>query len=123
MSHQVVWVDIPVTHLDRAVAFYAALLAHPVTKAGGEGMVFGLLPHAESGVSGCLVETDTANAPSRSGPLIYLNADGRIRQAVDAAKANGGQVVRDVHPIGPHGFRAILIDSEGNRIAIHSQTD
>jgi len=40
-----------------------------------------------------------------------------------AATGSGGQIVQDIHPIGPHGFRAILIDSEGNRIALHSLTN
>lgn len=49
--------------------------------------------------------------------------DGRLRAAVEAAKANGGTVRNDVEPIGPWGFRAIVLDSEGNRIALHAQTD
>jgi len=28
-----------------------------------------------------------------------------------------------VKGIGPHGFRAIVLDSEGNRIGLHSNTD
>jgi predicted enzyme related to lactoylglutathione lyase len=123
MSNQIVWVDIPVAHLDRAIAFYSAVLDGAVTKTGGEGFVFGLLPHADSNVSGCLYDPGSDNAPSRNGPLVYLNASGRISQAVRAATENGGQIVQDVHPIGPHGFRAILIDSEGNRIALHSPTN
>ncbi len=123
MSNQIVWVDIPVAHLDRAIAFYSAVLGGTVTKTGGDGFVFGLLPDADGSVSGCLYNPGTDNVPSRTGPLIYLNASGRIGAAVQAATANGGQIVQDVHPIGPHGFRAILIDSEGNRIAVHSPTN
>jgi len=122
MGNQFVWVDIPVTDLDRAIDFYSKVLGNPVTKTGGEGFVFALLPQANSAVSGCLY-TSTENAPSKTGPLVYLNANGRIRQAVQAATQSGGQIVQDVHPIGPHGFRALLIDSEGNRIALHSLTN
>jgi len=123
MHNQFVWVDIPVAHLDRAIAFYSHVLGGTVSKEGGDGFVFGLLPHATTNVSGCLVLTEAYNAPSRTGPLVYLNADGRLKQAVQAAKESGGQVVQDIHPIGPHGFRAILIDSEGNRIALHSTSN
>jgi len=123
MSNQIVWVDIPVTVLDRAIRFYSRVLDAPVSKEGAAGFIFALLPHANSSVSGCLYNPGTDNAPSRNGPLIYLNASGRIRQAVQAATESGGQLVQDVHPIGPHGFRAIVIDSEGNRIALHSPTD
>ena len=58
---------------------------------------------------------------STGGPLLYLNANGRLDQAVAAAAANGGKVVEPKHQIGPHGYRAIVLDSEGNRIALHSE--
>jgi predicted enzyme related to lactoylglutathione lyase len=54
---------------------------------------------------------------------VYFNANGRIKDAVDQAEKNGGKVIEPVHSIGPHGYRAILLDSEGNRIALHSVTD
>jgi predicted enzyme related to lactoylglutathione lyase len=53
--------------------------------------------------------------------LVYLNAQGRLDEAVAAVVANGGKVIQPKHPIGPHGFRAIIHDSEGNRIALHSR--
>ena len=31
--------------------------------------------------------------------------------------------VQEIHSIGPHGFRALILDSEGNRVALHSETD
>lgn len=119
MPNRIVWVDIPVTDLDRALAFYSAVLGEPVTREGGPGFAFGLLPHAGEDVGGCLYVADD-NAPSLQGPLIYLNATGRLDAAVAAATAQGGQVLQAVHPIGPHGFRAILRDSEGNRVALHA---
>lgn len=44
---------------------------------------------------------------------------------IPAAKVapNGGKVTEPVHAIGPHGFRALMLDSEGNRIALHSSVD
>ena len=122
MSNSIVWIDIPVVDLDRAIAFYAAVLGTPVSKEGGPGFVFGLLAHAGNEVGGCLYLPEGDNAPSKAGPLIYLNAEGRLPQAVEAALAHGGQVLQAVHPIGPYGFRAIVLDSEGNRVALHSPT-
>lgn len=122
MSHRIVWVDIPVSNLDRAIPFYSAVIGAPVTKEGGPGFSFGLLPHTEGDVGGCLYLPEAENAPSLVGPLIYLNAEGRLHQAVEAATAHGGQVLQPVHPIGPHGFRAVIVDSEGNRIALHAPT-
>lgn len=50
MSHRIVWVDLPVTDLDRAIGFYSAVLGLTVTKEGGPGFSFGLLPHGEGAV-------------------------------------------------------------------------
>ncbi len=120
MSNRIVWVDIPVVSLDRAIQFYSAVLGQQITKEGGPGFAFGLLPHAGGDVGGCLYLPDADNAPSRVGPLIYLNAEGRLKQAVEAVTAQGGQVLKALHEIGPHGFCALVLDSEGNRIAIHA---
>lgn len=120
MSHRIVWVDIPVSDLDRAIAFYSAVLGSTVSKEGGPGFVFGLLPHAGEEVAGCLVLPGAENAPSRTGPLVYLNVEGRMAAAEQAVAAHGGQVLQPAHAIGPHGFRAIVLDSEGNRVALHA---
>lgn len=122
MSNRVVWVDIPVTDLDRAIAFYARVLGTPVAREGGPGFAFGLLPHSDGDVGGCLYVSGPENAPSRMGPLVYLNVEGRLPLAVEAVPAMGGQVLKGVHEIGPHGFCAIVLDSEGNKIALHAPT-
>jgi len=118
------WTDIPVTNLDRAVKFYSAVLGQEVPKMSESGFEYGLLPHEEQNASGCLcVGADSVgskNQPSQNGPLIYLSVEGRLDDAVKAAKANGGKVLQNMQQIGPHGFRALIVDSEGNRIALHS---
>ena len=43
--------------------------------------------------------------------------------AVSQADARGGQVTQRIHAIGSHGFGAIVLDSVGNRIVIHSTAD
>ena len=118
--NQIVWVDIPVSDLNRAIQFYSAVLDAPVTREGGPGFFFGLLPHADRGVSGSLYHPLSDNAPSRQGPLVYLNAAGRLHEAVRQVQVHGGSVVQAVHQIGAHGWRALVIDSEGNRIALHA---
>ena len=116
------WTDIPVTNLDRAIAFYSAVLGAPVSKETVPGFEFGLLPHAKDNVSGCLVVADD-NQPSKNGPMIYLSVEGRLDAAIGAVPKGGGRVMKPKHAIGPHGHRAIVIDSEGNRIALHSQKE
>jgi hypothetical protein len=122
-GNQIVWCDIPVTDLDRAIRFYSAVLGAPIKKEQHEGMSFATLPHAdEHGVGGCLSAgcEDSKSEPSQHGPLLYFNCQGRLDQAVAAVEPNGGKVLQPKHPIGPYGFRAIVLDSEGNRIALHS---
>ena len=121
MSNQIVWCDIPVKDLDRAIRFYTAVLGQPVTRESYPGMTIGLLPHAGEHVSGCLFVSDDAK-PSVDGPLIYLNCEGRLPIAIATVEINGGKVLKPKHAIGAYGFRAIVIDSEGNRIALHSST-
>lgn len=118
-NNQIVWCDIPVTNLDRAIKFYSGILGQPVTKESMPGMTIGLLPHANDAVGGCLAEMKDRK-PSPDGPLIYLNCKGRLDAAIGTVEANGGKIVQPKHQIGPYGFRAVVIDSEGNRIALHS---
>lgn len=119
MANQIVWCDIPVNDLDRAIKFYSAVLGQAVSKETFGEMSFGLLPHAKENISGCLVKTEEAQ-PSANGPLIYLNCDKRLDDAIAATEKNGGKVLKPKHQIGPYGFRAVILDSEGNRIALHS---
>jgi uncharacterized protein len=120
-ANQIVWCDIPVKDLDRAIGFYSAVLGAPIKKEDCDGMSFAVLPRGEEhGVSGCLTPAREGVEPSRHGALIYFNCQGRLDQAVAAAQSNGGKVLEQKHQIGPYGYRAIVLDSEGNRIALHS---
>ena len=119
-GNTVCWVDIPTTDLDRAIRFYSALLGQAVNKQSEHGMSFGLLPHAGSNVSGCLIKSDD-HRPSEHGPMIYLSVDGRMDAAIEAVGANGGKVIKPKHAIGPYGHKAVIADSEGNRVALHAK--
>ncbi|HYE04051.1 MAG TPA: VOC family protein [Planctomycetota bacterium] len=116
-ANQVVWFDIPVTDLDRAIRFYTAVLGSPVTRHDFPGGALGVLAHGGDSVGGCLV---MGGKPGGDGPLIYLNASGRLDQAVAAVTEHGGTVLEPRRSIAPHGWRALVRDSEGNRVALHS---
>ena len=119
--NRLVWFDIPVADVERAAAFYRAVLGVDVQVVPmGDGKL-GVLEHRD-GNGGCLVH-DPESINRQGGILVYLNAAGRIRDAVRQAEGLGGRVLEPVTAIGEHGFRAIVADSEGNRIGLHSPTD
>jgi predicted enzyme related to lactoylglutathione lyase len=119
MSNQIVWVDIPVLKLERAIRFYSAVLGMQVAKQEYPGMAIGVLPHRDGEVGGCLYLSEKVK-PSAEGVLVYLNVHGRIDEAVEAVEPSGGRILQPKESIGPFGFRAIILDTEGNRVALHS---
>lgn len=119
MSNSIVWVDIPVLKLDRAIRFYSAMLGVQVEKQEYPGMAIGSFPHKNGEVAGCLYMSDTVK-PSVDGPLVYLNVHGRMDEALEAVEPCGGKILQAKESIAPFGLRAIILDTEGNRIALHS---
>jgi hypothetical protein len=118
-QNTICWADIPVTNLDRAIKFYSKVLGSEVKKEAFGDMHFGLLPHYENNVAGCLI-VGKGFEPSQTGPTLYFSVEGRLDDAIVQTREQGGKVLQEKHQIGPHGFRAIVVDSEGNRIALHS---
>jgi uncharacterized protein len=118
--NRAVWFDVPVADLDRAASFYAAVLEVGVDKETRGDFAFCVIHH-EDGNGGCLCLNPEEIAAG--GVLLYFNVDGRIKDAIGKVVPHGGSVIQTTHSIGPHGFRAIVLDSEGNRIVLHSNTD
>lgn len=116
MSHRIVWFDMPVTDLSRAMAFYTAVLNLKIKEQFQDVAV---IEHLEGEVSGCLFKSNEP-IPTEHGVLLYFNVSGRLDSAVAAVEDKGGRVEQAPHAIGQFGYRAIVTDSEGNRIALHS---
>ena len=119
MNNTFCWVDIPVSNLDRAINFYSAMLATSIQKVSEHGFEFGLFPHKDGDVSGCLSVMD--RKPSKDGALVYLNVEGQLDETIKRAKAQGSTILADKEQIGPWGYRALIVDSEGNAIALYSK--
>ena len=119
MANHIVWVDIPVLNLERAIRFYSAVIGAQVERQEYPGMAIGSFPHKDGEAAGCLYLSETVK-PSAEGPLVYLNVHGRIDEAVEAVEPSGGKVLQPKESIEPFGFRAVILDTEGNRIALHS---
>ena len=120
MANAIVWVDIPCLDLDRAIRFYSAVLGSAVRREEFPGFAIGVFSHEENEIGACLFVKQDA-PPSDHGPLLYLNCQARLDEAISAVTEHGGTVLQAKHPIGPYGYRAIILDSEGNRLALHSR--
>lgn len=117
------WVEIPVTDLARAALFYETVFQFDVQKVQFGDVLMGWLPsHNEaSGASGALIQFDKAYIPSAEfGPVVYFNSDD-VNTELSRVEAAGGTVLQNKTLISEEiGYMALMIDTEGNRIAILS---
>lgn len=124
MKHNMVgWFEIPVTNIERAKTFYDTVFGIEINIQDFGGTLMGWFPFAEGklGASGSLIQND-AYIPSESkGVLIYFSSED-INTEINRVEAAGGKIVKAKTQISPDiGYMALFIDSEGNRIALHSQ--
>ena len=112
------WFEIPVSNMDRAAKFYGELVGRPPRLESFQDVPHALLGDGTSGVSGALVK-DPNNKPSPDGNLVYLGSPD-IEAAIARVKHLGAEVLVQKTDIGEHGFIAVLRDSEGNRIGLHT---
>ena len=117
MTHRIVWFDIPATDLGRAMNFYSKVLGVEITE---EFPGVAVMSHEQGDVGGCVFKSEDIQ-PSDQGTLLYFNVNGRLDEAVAAVEDCGGTIKEPAHAIGEFGHRALVIDSEGNRIALHSE--
>ena len=123
MAHtppSVVYFEIPVTDLDRAIAFYEAVLGARLIRESIDGYDMALFEDVApgGGISGALARGDVYR-PSTAGAIVYFGVED-IDAVLQRAEARGGEVLYPKTAIGPRGFVAEIRDSEGNRIALHA---
>lgn len=81
---------------------------------------YGILPgDMQQGVTGGIVQGEGFN-PSTNGVLIYLNGGDDLSEPLARVDAAGGKVLLPKTAIGGNGFMAHFLDTEGNKIALHS---
>lgn len=72
------------------------------------------------GAAGTLIFQPDFYKPSQEGTLIYLSCEDLSSELSRIEKA-GGKVLQAKKEISPeYGFMALFVDSEGNRVALHS---
>lgn len=123
-ANAVNWFEIPVKDLDRARDFYETIfdsqLEEPTEMLGMKMVSFPYEP-ANGKVSGALVQSEM-HEPSQTGAVVYLNANPSIQEVIDRIEEAGGTVVLPRTEISPEvGYMAFFIDTEGNKVGLHSQ--
>ncbi|NET73076.1 MAG: VOC family protein [Sphaerospermopsis sp. SIO1G2] len=119
MLNAINWFEIPALDLDRAMNFYSIILGTEIIRGEFMGQPQGFFPSDPQGVTGAIV-TREYETPSNNGTLIYLNAGNDLDGAIARVEPAGGQLVMPKMDLGQFGFAAIIIDTEGNRIGLHS---
>lgn len=111
------WFEIPVLEEARAASFYSQALQCELSEMEGPGGPMKIFQNDGMPV-GALIAGEH-NAPAQTGALIYFNSDD-IDAALGRIEAAGGKTLVPKTSIGPYGFIAQFLDSEGNRMALHS---
>ncbi len=120
IKNYVTWFEIPAYNHYRSVAFYNYIYGIEITSVELNGFAMGFFP-ADNGISGAIV-TGPGCVPSEIGPLIYLNGGEDLNNVLWRVNEAGGRVIMEKTYLNETaGYFALFIDSEGNRLALHSK--
>jgi predicted enzyme related to lactoylglutathione lyase len=122
-NNAVSWFEIPATDLARAQKFYETVFGFTMTPMDLPNIKMRMFPIEDMrGVGGAVVDSGGFHKPSDTdGPLLYLNANPDVQLVLDKVEAAGGKVMVPKTEISPdYGHMGVFIDTEGNRIALHS---
>ncbi len=124
MNNAISWFEIGTTDLDRATKFYETIFGITLTPMDLPNIKMRMFPLDDmmKQVGGALVDSGGFHKPSATdGPLIYLNGNPDVQHVLDKVEAAGGKIMVPKTEISPeYGSMAVILDTEGNRIALHS---
>ncbi|MBD1261174.1 VOC family protein [Maribacter polysiphoniae] len=117
------WFEIPVTDMDRAKAFYETVFDITISVHDLDGLIMGWFPNApeKKGASGSLVQHSMYIPSTTEGPLLYFTCEDLTKELSRVEGASGTILKQKTEIGGGYGFMALIKDTEGNRIALHSQ--
>ena len=117
------WFEIPTLDLDRAQKFYEQIFEMQMIPLDTPQIKMRMFPLDDMmGVGGALVFNAQFYKPSSTdGPLVYLNANPDVQLVLDKVEKAGGKIVVPKTLISPeYGHMAMFMDTEGNRVSLHS---
>ena len=120
MSSVINGFDIPAKEFDRAVKFYESVLGAHLIQENMLGARMAIFPAKPGEATGAIMARDGV-VPATGGTTIYLKAGDDLSVAVKRVETAGGKVLHPKTFIKEGlGYFAILLDSEGNSIGLHS---
>ena len=119
MQNAINWFEIPATNIERAVKFYSQILGTELRRDEFMGVPHGFFPADQQGAGGAIVQRADYQ-PSDKGVVIYLNAGRDLDGVLSRIESAGGKVLLPKTDIGNPGHIAILRDTEGNTVGLHS---
>lgn len=124
MQNAISWFEIGTTDLERATKFYETIFNVTLNPLDMDNIRMRMFPLDDmmTQVGGALVDSGGFHKPSSTdGPLIYLNGNPDVQNILDKVEGAGGKILVPKTEISPeYGFMAVIIDTEGNRIGLHS---
>ena len=124
MKSAISWFEIPSKDLDRATKFYEEIFGISLIPMDLPDIKMRMFPVEDqmTDIGGAIVYSEAFHKPSATdGPLIYLNGNPDVQKVLDKVEAAGGSVMVPKTEISPeYGFMAVIIDTEGNRVGLHS---
>ncbi|HET9826843.1 MAG TPA: VOC family protein [Chitinophagaceae bacterium] len=120
------WFEIPTLDLERAQKFYETIFGISLISLDLQNLKMRMFPmeNQMSGGGALCYNKEFYKPSSTEGPLIYLNGNPDVQNILDKVEAAGGKILVPKTQISPeYGYMAIMIDTEGNRIALHSVPD
>ena len=123
MKNAISWFEIPSSDLNRATKFYETVFGIKLNALDLPNIKMRMFPLEDMmGVGGAVVDSGGFHKPSGTdGPLIYLNGNPDLQNVLDKVEAAGGKIMVPKTEISPeYGYMAVIIDTEGNRIGLHS---
>ena len=123
MNNAISWFEIPATDLARAQKFYESIFGISMIPLDMPDIRMRMFPIDDmiNGVGGAIVDSGGFHKPSNDGPLIYLNGNPDLQHVLDKVEEAGGTIMVQKTEISPeYGFMGVILDTEGNRIGLHS---
>ncbi|WP_400079576.1 VOC family protein [Winogradskyella sp. R77965] len=116
------WFEIPVNDMERAKKFYETVFKINIRDVDFGGLKMGWFPdnNGAYGATGTLIKQESY-IPSKEGTIVYFMSDD-VQIELSRVEAAGGKIYQEKTKISEdHGCMGVFIDSEGNRVALHSK--